>query len=242
MAGPTIWQHRAIESLPGQQPCIVRSCGLARPAASVCAGLAREDEAAEREESWGGAKSLWGLANTVEQLRTISRLQQEFCEWFYGHWLAEYAKAAKEVIGPVPVFVCSAAISGDADQYLAMHRWALREGVDGLIRNHYGHGGEEERQTLASLARWMRNVQRESGCTKHLWANEVGYVPPRTTDDDAAAELAGWGLFWKPMGLSITRVAARNAGVADATRLPRFQPVLDESIRTASRPRGRMDG
>ena len=95
-------------------------------------GLAREDEAAEREESWGGAKSLWGLANTVEQLRTISRLQQEFCEWFYGHWLAEYAKAAKEVIGPVPVFVCSAAISGDADQYLAMHRWALREGVDGL--------------------------------------------------------------------------------------------------------------
>ena len=158
-------------------------------------GLAHTDEAAEREESWAGATSLWGLANTVEQLRAISRLQQEFCEWFYGHWLAEYAKAAKEVIGPVPVFVCSAAISGDADQYLAMHRWALREGVDGLIRNHYGHGGEEERQTLTSLARWMRNVQRESGCTKHLWANEVGYVSPRTTDDEAAAELGAGDSF-----------------------------------------------
>ena len=158
-------------------------------------GLARTDEAAEREESWAAAKSPWGLANTVEQLRAISRLQQEFCEWFYGHWLAEYAKLAKEVIGPVPVFVCSAAISGDADQYLAMHRWSLREGVDGLIRNHYGHAGEGERHTLASLDRWMVKVQRESGCTKHLWANEVGYVPPHASDDDAAAELQAGDSF-----------------------------------------------
>ena len=94
----------------------------------------------------------------------------------------------------MPVFICSAAISGEADQYLAMHRWALREGVDGLIRNHYGHAGEEERYALASLARWMVKVQQESGCTKHLWANEVGYVRPRVTDAEwAAAEVAELG-------------------------------------------------
>ena len=157
-------------------------------------GLARTDDAAEREESWAGAKTTWGLADTVEQLREVSKLQEEFRQWFYGHWLAEYAKLAKESIGPVPVFVCSAAIAGDANQYLAMHRWALLEGVDGLIRNHYGHGGEEERHTLASLAQWMVNVQQESGCTKHLWANEVGYVRPDVTDAErAAAEAADPG-------------------------------------------------
>mgnify|MGYP000965713131 FL=1 len=148
--------------------------------------LARTDEAAEREESWAEARTAWGLANTVDQLRTVSRLQDEFRIWLCGHWLAEYAKLAKEIIGPVPVFVCSAAIGGDANQYLAMHRWALREGVDGLIRNHYGHGGEEERHTLVSLAQWMKKVQEESGCTKHLWANEVGYVRPHITDDEWA--------------------------------------------------------
>ncbi|MBM4026801.1 MAG: hypothetical protein FJ280_15565, partial [Planctomycetes bacterium] len=151
--------------------------------------LARTDAAAEREESWAGAQT-WGFADTVEQVRTISRVQNEFRVWFYGHWLAEYAKLAKEIIGPVPVFVCSAAIGGEADQYLALHRWALREGVDGLIRNHYGHGGEEERYALASLARWMASVQQESGGTKHLWANEIGYVHPRVTDDEWAAKEA----------------------------------------------------
>ena len=149
--------------------------------------LARSDEAAEREEGWIGAKTTWGLADSMEQLRTISRLQEEFRVWLYGHWLAEYGKLAKEVIGPVPVFVCSAGISGEADRYLAMHRWALREGVDGLIRNHYGNGGAEERETLASLARWMVEVQQESGSTKQLWANEVGYVRPQLTDAEWAA-------------------------------------------------------
>ncbi len=149
--------------------------------------LARTDDAAEREESWGGAKTTWGFADTVEQVRTVSRVQDEFRIWFYGHWLAEYARLARQIIGPVPVFVCSAAIGDDADQYLAVHRWALREGVDGLIRNHYGHGGEEERRTLAGVARWMAKVQQESGCTKHLWANEVGYVRPHTTDAEWAA-------------------------------------------------------
>ncbi len=164
------------------------------PLHPFAAGLARTDDAAEREESWAGAKTTWGLADTVEQLREVSKLQEEFRQWFYGHWLAEYAKLAKESIGPVPVFVCSAAIAGDANQYLAMHRWALLEGVDGLIRNHYGHGGEEERHTLASLAQWMVNVQQESGCTKHLWANEVGYVRPDVTDAErAAAEAADPG-------------------------------------------------
>lgn len=152
--------------------------------------LARTDDAAEREESWAGARTTWGFGDTVEQVRTVSRVQGEFRIWLCGHWLAEYAKLAKEVIGPVPVFVCSAAIGGEADQYLALHRWALREGVDGLIRNHYGNGGQEERYTLASLARWMENVQQESGCTKHLWANEVGYVRPHVTDDEWAAREA----------------------------------------------------
>ncbi len=149
--------------------------------------LARTDRGAEREESWAGAQTAWGLAGSVDQLWVVSRTQREFLEWFYGHWLAEYAKLAKEIIGDVPVFVCSAAIGGDADRYLAMHRWALREGVDGLIRNHYGNCGPEERYALASLAAWMDRVQRESGCTKHLWANEVGYVRPHMTDDEWAA-------------------------------------------------------
>jgi hypothetical protein len=148
--------------------------------------LARSDEAAEREESWNGAKTTWGLAGTLEQLRTISRIQDEFRIWFCGHWLARYAKLAKEMIGNVPVFTCSAGILGEAEQYLAMHRWALREGVDGLIRNHYGNGGEQERETLASLVRWLAKVRQESGCTKHLWANEVGYVRPNLTDDEWA--------------------------------------------------------
>jgi len=150
--------------------------------------LARTDEAAEREESWAGAGTAWGLAGTVEQVRTVSRIQDEFRIWLCGHWLAEYAKLAKQIVGPVPVFVCSAAIGGDADQYLALHRWALREGVDGLIRNHYGNGGEEERYALASLARWMAKMEQESGCTKHLWANEVGYVRPQVTDAEWAAQ------------------------------------------------------
>lgn len=152
--------------------------------------LARTDEAAEREESWAGARTTWGFADTVEQVRTVSRVQNEFRIWLCGRWLAEYAKLAREVIGPVPVFVCSASIGGEADQYLALHRWALREGVDGLIRNHYGNGGQEERYALASLARWMENVQQESGCTKHLWANEVGYVRPHVTDAEWAAREA----------------------------------------------------
>ena len=161
------------------------------PMHPFCPELARTDDAAEREESWIGAKTAWGLADSVEQLRKISQLQEDFRQWFCGHWLAKYAEMAKEAIGPVPVFVCSAAISGNADQYLAMHRWALREGIDGLIRNHYGHCGVEERQALANVARWMAEVQQESGCTKHLWANEVGYVRPDLTDDDwAAAEKA----------------------------------------------------
>ncbi len=156
--------------------------------------LARTDADAEREESWAGAKTAWGLAPTVEQVRKISLVQEEFRQWFCGHWLAEYAKLAKEVIGPVPVFVCSASIAGEADGYLAMHRWALREGVDGLIRNHYGHGGKEDRHTLVSLARWLADVQQESGCTKHLWANEVGYVRPDVTDAEwVAAEAADPG-------------------------------------------------
>ena len=138
----------------------------------------------------GRHKTTWGFADTVEQVCTVSRVQDEFRIWLCGHWLAQYAKLAKEVIGPVPVSVCSASIGGEADQYLALHRWALREGVDGLIRNHYGNGGQEECHALASLTRWMDKVQQESGHTKHLWANEVGYVRPHDTDEEWAAREA----------------------------------------------------
>lgn len=166
-------------------------------------GLTRTDDAAEREETWAGMDNTWGLADTIEQLRKISAIQQEFRDWFCGYWLAAYANLAKETIGSVPVFVCSAAVLGSADGYLAMHRWAMREGVDGLTRNHYGYGGDEERRTLASLAQWMVHLQRESGCTKHLWANELGYVRPGMTDAEwavkeaAELELAGsFGSQW----------------------------------------------
>ncbi len=152
--------------------------------------LADTDEAAEREESWAGAETAWELAGTVEQVRTVSRLQDEFRIWLCGHWLAEYARMAKAAIGDVPVFVCSAAIGGDPDQYLGLHRWALREGVDGLSRNHYGHGGRYESHALAQLAQWMSKVRQESGCTKQLWANEVGYLGPHVTDEENAAKEA----------------------------------------------------
>jgi hypothetical protein len=33
----------------------------------------------------------------------------------------------------------------------------------------------------------MHEVQKESGRTKHLWANEVGYVRPHVTDEQWAA-------------------------------------------------------
>jgi hypothetical protein len=35
--------------------------------------LARTDAAAEREESWAGARTTWGFADTVEQVRTVIR-------------------------------------------------------------------------------------------------------------------------------------------------------------------------
>ena len=63
--------------------------------------------------------------------------------------------------------------------------------MDALIRNHYGNGGKQERDTLASLAQWLKEVELESGCTKQLWANEVGYVRPHFTDEEwAEAEAA----------------------------------------------------
>ena len=123
---------------------------------------------------------------SLRQLEAAGDLQDEFRVWFYGEWLARYARMAKEIIGDVPVFICSAGIGGDAHEYLRIHRWALIGGVDGLIRNCYGHprkvgGGYEiyqpggERFPLETLVRWMEEVQRESGRTKHLFANEIGH-------------------------------------------------------------------
>jgi hypothetical protein len=150
--------------------------------------LRRHDsDAAASEDPWSRLTSTFGLFDTVGQFRTVGDLQDEFRMWFYGHWLAEYAREAKEVIGNVPVFVCSASIPGEADRYLAVHRWALRGGVDGLTRNHYGgYLGGEERAALASVSRWIGRVQAEAGRTKHLWANEIGYVHVRDAETDAA--------------------------------------------------------
>ncbi len=134
---------------------------------------------------WDALRSTYGLFESKEQFRKVSDLQDEFRQWFYGHWLAEYAKQAKQIIGDVPVFTCSASIPGEADRYLGIHRWALHEGVDGLTRNYYGgHLDEEEKFTLRSLAKWMKKVQVDSGRTKHLWANEIGYVRVGATDAD----------------------------------------------------------
>ena len=132
---------------------------------------------------------------SLAHLKAAGEVQDEFRVWFYGYWLAQYARMAKEVIGNVPVFVCSASIGGDAHEYLRVHWWALIHGVDGLIRNCYGHprlvGGRPEifqpgggRFPLETLVRWMEEVQEESGKTKHLFANEIGH--PNEFDEEVA--------------------------------------------------------
>ncbi len=129
----------------------------------------------------------FGLFDSFEQLERIDGLQEGFRVWFYGHWLAEYAKMAKEIIGEVPVFVTSAGISGPASDYLQIHKYALLAGVDGLSRNHYawvgrtegGHlatfeAGTRRRFPLETVAEMLNVVQSQSGRTKAYWANEFG--------------------------------------------------------------------
>jgi len=136
----------------------------------------------------------FGLFDSFEQLERLGGLQDQFRVWFYGHWLAQYGRMAKEIIGPVPVFVTSAGLGGPAQDYLQIHKYALLEGLDGLSRNHYAWVGRTEEGRLATFVPGSRMrfpletvtemldaVQRQSGWTKAYWANEFGR--PRREED-----------------------------------------------------------
>jgi hypothetical protein len=125
----------------------------------------------------------------------IDRLQEEFRVWFYGHWLARYAKMAKEAIGDVPVFITSAGITGDAKGYLQIHKHAMLEGIEGLVRNHYAWverdahdrlntfvAGSKIRFPLETVTTLLDSIQQECGVAKTYFANEFGH-PQRGGDD-----------------------------------------------------------
>jgi len=137
----------------------------------------------------------FGLFASVEQLEKIDRLQEAFRVWFYGYWLAKYAKMANEIIGDVPVFLTSAGMGGDAKSYLQIHKHAMLEGMDGLVRNHYAWvgtrangglatfaAGSDIRFPLETVTQLLDEVQRQSGKTKTYFANEFGR--PHAGDDD----------------------------------------------------------
>ncbi len=142
----------------------------------------------ERDRECASGKPVtFGLFDSLEQLERVGNVQEEFRVWFYGHWLARYARMAKEIIGDVPVFVTSAGMGGPAGDYLRIHKHALLEGVDGLSRNHYAWVGKTEggqwatfeagtrrRFPLETVAEILDTVQRQVGKTKALWANEFG--------------------------------------------------------------------
>jgi hypothetical protein len=136
----------------------------------------------------------FGLFDSFEQLERLGNLQDQFRVWFYGYWLAQYGRMAKETIAPVPVFVTSAGLGGPAQDYLQIHRYALLEGLDGLSRNHYAWVGRTEqgrletfvpgsrtRFPLETVTEMLDSVQRQSGRTKAYWANEFGR--PRRGED-----------------------------------------------------------
>jgi len=143
----------------------------------------------------GLSQQTFGLYKSAEQLEMIDRLQEEFRVWFYGHWLARYAKMAKEAIGDVPVFITSAGITGDAEGYLQIHKHAMLEGIEGLVRNHYAwvgrgdHGrlstftaGSKVRFPLETVTTLLDSIQQECGLAKTYFANEFGH-PQRGGDD-----------------------------------------------------------
>ncbi len=129
----------------------------------------------------------FGLFDSFEQLERLDNLQEQFRVWFYGHWLAEYGRMAKEIVGNVPVFVTSAGMEGPAKDYLQIHKCAMLDGLDGLSRNHYawvgrtGDGrpatfipGSQRRFPLETVTEMLDSVQSQSGRTKAYWANEFG--------------------------------------------------------------------
>ena len=147
------------------------------------------------DRNYGLSQQTFGLYKSAEQFEMIDRLQEEFRVWFYGHWLARYAKMAKEVIGEVPVFITSAGITGDAEGYLQIHKHAMLEGIEGLVRNHYAWverdtydrlstfaAGSKIRFPLETITTLLDSIQQECGAAKMYFANEFGH-PQRGGDD-----------------------------------------------------------
>jgi len=159
----------------------------------VCIYPFLEDDMEGRSN--GLSRATFGLYKSAEQFEMINRLQEEFRVWFYGHWLALYAKMAKEAIGDVPVFITSAGITGDAEGYLQIHKHAMLEGMEGLVRNHYAWVGRDAQGLLSTFAAGSKmrfpletvttlldSIQRECGSAKTYFANEFGH-PQRGGDD-----------------------------------------------------------
>ena len=137
----------------------------------------------------------FGLYKSPEQFELLRQLQEEFRVWFYGHWLAQYAKMAQDIVGNVPVFLTSAGIPGDARGYLQIHKHAMLEGMEGLVRNHYAWvskdvtgklntfvAGSEERFPLETVTSLLDSVQQQTGLAKTYFANEFGH-PQKGGDD-----------------------------------------------------------
>lgn len=159
----------------------------------ICIYPFLENDFVEADEAL--AQTTFGLFDGAEQLEKIGQLQEEFRVWFYGYWLAQYARMAKEIIGNVPVFLASAGIGGDAESYLQIHKQAMLQGVDGLVRNHYAWvgktasgklatfaAGSDRRFPLETVTELLDHVQKECGKTKTYFANEFGH--PRVGGDD----------------------------------------------------------
>ncbi len=159
----------------------------------ICIYPFLENDFVEADEAW--AQKTFGLFDSEEQLEKIDQLQEEFRVWFYGHWLAQYARMAKEIIGNVPVFLASAGMDGHAESYLQIHRQAMLQGIDGLVRNHYAWVGKtgsgklatfaaasDRRFPLETVTELLDSVQIECGKTKTYFANEFGR--PRVDGDD----------------------------------------------------------
>ena len=159
----------------------------------ICIYPFLENDFVEGDEAL--AQETFGLFDSAEQLEKIDQLQEEFRVWFYGYWLAQYARMAKEITGNVPVFLASAGIGGDAESYLQIHKQAMLQGVDGLVRNHYAWvgktasgklatfaAGSDRRFPLETVTELLDSVQTECGKTKTYFANEFGR--PRVGGDD----------------------------------------------------------
>ena len=145
---------------------------------------------------WERINYTFSLFDSAEQLEKIGRLQEEFRIWFFGYWLTRYGKMAKEIIGDVPVFITSAGIGGNAENYLQIHKQALIQGLDGLIRNHYGVAEKTPEGKFASYEVWsdarfpletvtalLESVQNECGRAKTYFANEFGRPKKGGFDD-----------------------------------------------------------